>query len=202
LILKKLVVSIFQINCYILGCEQTHEGLVIDPGDNVEKIIKILKNYLVSFVYIVNTHAHIDHTKGNGKLKELTDAQILIHRADLNLLKNTPAYAYTFGISLHSSPEPDSLLSNGSRITLGEEISFQVIHTPSYSPGGVSFFMDTVVFVGNTFFDHSIGRTDLWEGSDKVLLHSITSRLFPLGDVGEGISCTRSRNNYGKREEI
>lgn len=182
MIFIRLVVSIFQTNCYILGCENTHEALVIDPGDNIEGIVETLKRSHLSLVYILNTHGHIDHTGGNGKLKELTHAQILIHPADVDLLKNAPAYAHTFGVNVHSSPDPDGLLSEGSIITVGEEIRLQVIHTPGHSPGSVSFFMDTMVFVGDTLFADSIGRTDLWGGSYELLISSITSKLVPLGD--------------------
>lgn len=182
MILRRLIVSVFQTNCYILGCSITQKAVVIDPGDDVEKIIEELKKDRLSLEYILNTHGHIDHAGGNGKLKELTHAKIMIHPADLDLLKNAPVYTQIFGVKTHTSPCPDGFLKEGATIKAGEEISLKVIHTPGHSPGSVSFLGNTIVFVGDTLFADSIGRTDLRGGSYVSLIDSVKSKLIPLGD--------------------
>ncbi len=182
MILRVLAVSVFQSNCFILGCQKTKEGVVIDPGGGVNSILKVLKREGLKLRYIINTHAHIDHVAGNWELKEATKSQILIHSADAPLLSRIHLQGGFFGLKANPSPEPDKLLKEGDLINIGEEITLRVLHTPGHTPGGISLLLDNMVFAGDTLFLGSIGRTDLSGGSYESLIESVTKKIFPLGD--------------------
>ncbi len=154
---------------------------MIDPGDEVDRILIKLGESNLNVKYILNTHGHFDHVGGNKRLKEVTGADLMIHRDDVHMLEQLMATASSFGLSAENSPGPDQFLEDGQTITLGD-ITLKVIHTPGHSPGGVSFHTDKALFVGDTLFAGSIGRTDLPGGDYGVLIASIQQKLFPLGD--------------------
>jgi len=181
LIIKQLSVGPIQANCFILGCEKTKEAAVIDPGDEADRILLTLAESKLSVKYIINTHGHFDHVGANKRLKEVTGADLMIHKEDVPMLEQLTATAGSFGLSAENSPGPDKLLEDGETITFGE-ITLQVIHTPGHSRGGVSLYTDGALFVGDTLFAGSIGRTDLPGGDYSVLIASIQNKLFPLGD--------------------
>ena len=181
LIIKGLAVGPIMANCYIVGCENTREAVVIDPGEDVDRILATLEQEDLSIKCILNTHGHFDHVGGNRQLKAATGAQLLIHQSDASMLGMISATASSFRMALEDSPPPDAYLEDGMAIAFGT-ISLQVISTPGHSPGGVSFYSDGVVFVGDTLFAGSIGRTDFPGGSFETLRQSIQERLFPLGD--------------------
>lgn len=185
MILKRLVVSDFQSNCFILGCEKTKEALVIDAGGDISSILDALKRDKLHLKYIVNTHGHVDHVDGNYELKEKTGAKLIMHPLDIELLKNAPTQAALFGMTINPSVLPDILIKEGDTIDVGEEIHLKVLHTPGHSPGGISLLLDGKVFVGDTLFAGSIGRTDLFGGSYETLIDSVVSKIFPLGDDTE-----------------
>ncbi|MFH1438456.1 MAG: MBL fold metallo-hydrolase [Pseudomonadota bacterium] len=163
--LRKLVVGFIQANCYVLACDETREGLVIDPGDEVSRIMKQIEKDGLKIRTILITHGHVDHIGGAQGLKEKTGAPVWIHELD--------AKALPF--------EPDGLLEDGQELAIGK-VKVSVIHTPGHSPGGVSFHAPGAVFTGDTLFEGSIGRTDLRGGSHKTLIQSVVKRIFPLGD--------------------
>ena len=181
MIIKQLSVGPIQANCFILGCEKTKEAAVIDPGDEADRILLTLAESKLSVKYIINTHGHFDHVGANKRLKEVTGADLMIHKEDVPMLEQLTATAGSFGLSAENSPGPDKLLEDGETITFGE-ITLQVIHTPGHSRGGVSLYTDGALFVGDTLFAGSIGRTDLPGGDYSVLIASIQNKLFPLGD--------------------
>jgi len=181
LIIKKLTVGPIQANCFILGCEKTKEAAVIDPGDEADRILLALAESKLNVKYIINTHGHFDHVGANKRLKEVTGADLMIHQDDVHMLEQLTATAGSFGLSAENSPGPDKLLEEGGTITFGE-ITLQVIHTPGHSLGGVSLHADNALFVGDTLFAGSIGRTDLPGGDYGVLIASIQNKLFTLGD--------------------
>jgi len=181
LILRLLVVGPIQANCYILGCERTKLSAVIDPGDEVDRILTSLARDELRLLYIINTHGHFDHTGGNKALKEATRAELLIHPADAARILNQAASAASWGLRVENSPPPDRYIEEGDIITFGD-ISLKVLHTPGHSPGGISLVTDKVVFVGDTLFAGSIGRTDFPGGDYETLIRSVRTKIFPLGD--------------------
>jgi len=181
MILKTLVVGPFAVNCYILACQKTREGVVIDPGDEAERIIEVIEAENLSLKYLLLTHAHVDHVLGIPDLQERLDVQTLMHREDSFLIKNLLAQAVSFGLSIRGTPRIDGYVKEGDVIAFGTR-SLQVIHTPGHTPGGICLLGKGEVFVGDTLFAGSIGRTDLPGGSYQTLIQSIKSKLFSLDD--------------------
>jgi glyoxylase-like metal-dependent hydrolase (beta-lactamase superfamily II) len=168
-------------NCFILGCEETKEAVVIDPGDEAERILSVVSESDLGVRYILNTHGHFDHVAANKKLKAATQADLMIHTLDAPMLDQLSASAAAWGLSAENSPAPDRLLEDGDTMSFGN-IVLKVIHTPGHTPGGISFSTDGYVFVGDTLFAGSIGRTDFTGGDYETLISSIKNKLFPLGD--------------------
>jgi glyoxylase-like metal-dependent hydrolase (beta-lactamase superfamily II) len=200
LIIKELAVGMLMANCIILGCEKTREAAVIDPGDETERILLSLADSKLKLKYIINTHGHFDHVGGNKEMKEATDADILIHFLDAPMLSQLSSDATLFGFSAENSPPPDRTLEDNDTISFGE-IRLKVIHTPGHSPGGISLYIDNKVFVGDTLFSGSIGRSDLPGGDFNTLISSIKNRLFDLGDdvkvfPGHGPNTTIGREKH------
>ena len=154
------------VNCFILGDESSGQGVVIDPGGNVDQIADILEGHKLGLESIINTHGHWDHTGGNADLKRTCGGRILIHAAE-------ERRGFT----------PDGYLEEGDTISFGPEV-LRVLETPGHSPGGISLYLaeEQVVFVGDLLFAGSIGRTDLTGGSFEVLIRSVKEKIFPLGD--------------------
>jgi glyoxylase-like metal-dependent hydrolase (beta-lactamase superfamily II) len=181
MILRTIVVGPIQANCYILGCERTREAAVIDPGGDSDKILITLAKDKLRCVYIINTHGHFDHSAENRRLKEVTGAQLLIHRADAPMILHQGGSGGPWGMDVDNSPPPDRYLKEGDIITFGD-ISFKVLHTPGHSSGGISLFTDKMVFVGDTLFAGSIGRTDFPGGDYEGLIRNVREKIFSLGD--------------------
>ena len=176
MIIKSLPVGPLYTNCFIIGCEDTKEAAVVDPGGDSDKILMSLADDKLTLKYIINTHGHFDHVAGNKKLKETTGAKILIHEEDATLL-TTPS----MGLSADNLQAADEFMKDGDKITFGN-ITLEVLHTPGHTLGGVSLYTDGHVFVGDTLFAGSIGRTDFPGGNYDTLINSVKDRLFPLGD--------------------
>lgn len=181
MILSAMALGPIQANCYILGCEQKREAVVIDPGGEAERILMELAKHELTLRHIINTHGHFDHVGANGRLKKATDAPILIHAQDAPMLTQLSQAAASWGLTAEDSPPADRRLEDGDTVVFGT-INLKVIHTPGHSPGGISLFTDGSVFVGDTLFAGSVGRTDLPGGNPEVLKNSIRQKLFPLGD--------------------
>lgn len=163
--LRKVVVGHYQANCYILGFKGTNDAMVIDPGDDVFRIVREISANRLTVRFIVITHGHFDHTGGAAELKKITSAPVLIHALDASGL----------GFA------PDGHLAEGMQITLGD-YTISVIHTPGHSPGGVCLHAPGAVFTGDTLFAGSIGRTDFPGGDHRLLLEGVRKKIFPLGD--------------------
>jgi glyoxylase-like metal-dependent hydrolase (beta-lactamase superfamily II) len=168
-------------NCFIVGCEKTKSAVVIDPGDEVNKILLALADAKLTVKYIINTHGHFDHVGANKRLKDATNAPILIHKADADMLAQVSMSAMAFGMSGENSPPADQTIDEGDKITFGD-ITLTVLHTPGHSLGGISLYGNGVVFVGDSLFAGSIGRTDFPGGDYDTLIRSIKTKLIPLGD--------------------
>ena len=181
MIIKDLVVGPLMANCFIFGCNKTKEAVVIDPGGDADKILLSLADSELKVKYIINTHGHFDHVCGNGKMKDATGADILIHPLDAAMLGMLSSNAAVFGISVENSPPCDQTIEEGETISFGN-ISLKVIHTPGHTPGGISLYTDGIVFVGDTLFAGSIGRTDFPGGDFDTLISSIKTKLFDMED--------------------
>ena len=130
---------------------------------------------------IINTHGHFDHVSGNKALKKATGADLMIHPEDAPMLAQLSSGAAMWGMQSEDSPEPDKLLNDGDTVTVGS-ITFRVLYTPGHTPGGISLHADKSVFVGDTLFAGSIGRTDFPGGDFNTLINSIHTKLFTLPD--------------------
>lgn len=181
MILTGLSVSAVETNCYIIGCERTKIGAIIDPGDEADRIMaRVIESGIIP-KYIINTHGHIDHVGANREVKERTGAQILIHPEDADrLVRPQIQFPFLFG-HLSSSPPADGFLEEGDIVELGE-IKLRVLHTPGHSPGSISLVTDKIVFTGDALFAGSIGRTDFPGGSYDTLINSIKTKLLTLDD--------------------
>jgi len=181
-ILHGMVVGSLAVNCYIIGCEETREVAVIDPGGNPDEIVDFLKKENLKATHIINTHGHIDHIGGNKGVKDATGAKLLIHENDAAMLEN-PRSSFSFLIGNQmAGTTADQLLKDGDIIQIGNEVKLEVIHTPGHTTGGICLKTGDIIFVGDTLFQGSIGRTDLPGGSYSQLISSIKDRLMCFED--------------------
>jgi hydroxyacylglutathione hydrolase len=180
---KILPVGVLQCNCSIVGDEQMHEAMVIDPGDQVQEILTVLQQANLNLKYIVITHAHIDHIGGAMKLKAATGAPILLNQNDQALLKMLDMQAAWVGMGSPGVVQVDESLKDGQRLQIGD-ISSQVIETPGHTEGSICllFSAEKKLVAGDTLFAGSIGRTDLPGGSFDKIMRSIHTRLMALPD--------------------
>lgn len=188
MIIKQLPVGPIQANCYIVGCEETKEGVIIDPGDEADRILAEVESEELVIKYILNTHAHFDHIMANGEVVEATGAPLALHPLDLPLLRESGGAVF-FGLDLPPGPDPDMELAEGDVITFGQH-TLAVLFTPGHSLGHVSFYeaKEGVVFDGDVLFAGGIGRTDLPGGSYETLMSSINEKLMILPD--ETVVCS------------
>lgn len=179
---RHMVVGPIQTNCYIIADAHTKNAIVIDPGSEAQRILSEIRNNDLDLVYIINTHAHIDHTSANKNIKQSTGADILIGEDEAPFLidKEKNFAASTLQID-DISPPADRLLYDNESITIGS-LNLKVINTPGHTPGGICLLSEGFVFTGDTLFCQGVGRTDLPGGSQKDLFNSIKMRLFSLDD--------------------
>jgi hydroxyacylglutathione hydrolase len=176
MILKILEVSMFGTNCYLVGCPETKEAVVIDPGAEGKRVLNEIQGLGLSIKYIINTHGHVDHIGANSRLKEALGAPILLHREDLSLYQNP---GFGLGLVIGKQPQPDRFIQEGDRISFGR-LEFEVLETPGHTKGGISLHLPGAVFTGDTLFAGSIGRTDLAGGSFTEIMRSINERFMTL----------------------
>lgn len=176
-----VVVGPLGVNCFVLGCGATGQGVVVDPGGDVERIMTVVQQRGLTIVSIVNTHGHFDHVGGNRQLKEVTGAELLIHPADEPMLAKVASVAGMYGLQAENSPAPDRLLEDGMLLSFGKQ-QLRVIHTPGHTPGGCCLYLELEqkLISGDTLFADGVGRTDLPGGSHVQLVDSIRTRLFTL----------------------
>lgn len=178
-----LPVGPLQCNCSIFGDEDSREAIVIDPGDEIEKIQEILARHELRVTAIVVTHAHIDHIGGAAKLKKRTGAPVYMNENDLELHDQLDMQAGWLNIAPPEKPGIDVPLRDGDNLKLaGAE--FLVLHTPGHTQGSISLRLDaeSKLIAGDTLFRDSIGRTDLPGGDPRQILVSIKEKLLPLND--------------------
>lgn len=182
LIIRKLEVGPIMANCYILGCGTTKEAVVIDPGDEADRILMTLSKLNLTVKGIINTHGHFDHVGANRRMKTATSAPLMIHADDEPMLGDLSRAASSFGMSAENSPAADRVLAQGDTVHFGE-ITLEVIHTPGHSRGGICLYTDGHLFVGDTLFAGSIGRTDFPGGDYNTLISSIKTKLLCYEDA-------------------
>jgi len=192
MIIKQYEVGNFAVFCYLIGDEETQEGLFIDPADDARRLLAEAKSHgLNKIKYIVNTHSHVDHIMGNAEMVKKTGAKIIIHEEDALALGQThSSLLEMFGAT--ASPPADVLVKEGDAIQAGN-VKLKVIHTPGHSPGGMSLYVDGMVFTGDTLFVGSVGRTDFPGSSWDVLEASIRKKLYVL----PGETVVFPGHNYG-----
>ncbi len=184
-------VGMLHCNCSIIGDPVTREALVVDPGDEVSRILELLGRHKLTVKAIVSTHAHIDHVGGLSKLHKYTGAPVMMHREDLPLYQAMEVQAVFLGVVPPEVGEVHQMLADGDALQWGA-LEAQVIHTPGHTPGSVSLYMPSEagkvtlaapqLFAGDTLFAGSIGRTDLWGGSMEDILRSLKGKLMELPD--------------------
>jgi glyoxylase-like metal-dependent hydrolase (beta-lactamase superfamily II) len=167
-------------NCYIVGSEATREGMIIDPADEAENILKSVKELGLEIKLIILTHGHPDHVGALNEVKEATGAGVAIHTDDAEILKQH-SLGFLFGLVYPAPPPPDRLLNDGDSIDIGD-LHFTVLHTPGHTPGGICLLGHGVLFSGDTLFNYGIGRYDLPGGDYRQLMDSLHTRLMVLPD--------------------
>ena len=186
MILEIREVPPFHKNGFVVGCERTRKAIVIDPGDEVDQLLTAVQTHHLEVAHILLTHAHIDHITGVARATEALAAPVCLHRDDLPLYDHAVEQGRMFGFNVEQPPPVDRFYGQEA-IHFGD-YEVRVHHTPGHCPGGVCLQIGKTgedgrhLFVGDTLFAGSIGRTDLPGGNYGVLMRSITGVLFPLGD--------------------
>lgn len=198
-LIETFPVGPLQCNCTILADPTSREAVVIDPGDEPDRILRELESMKLKPVALLHTHAHLDHITGSRAVREATGAPIRLHPDDRALYDALPEQAAFFGFKAQTPLPPDAPLSDGEIVRFGA-FALRAIHTPGHTPGSTCFELageKPLLFSGDTLFRRSIGRTDLWGGDTEAILDSIRKKLFALpGDTtvvcGHGADTTIS----------
>jgi glyoxylase-like metal-dependent hydrolase (beta-lactamase superfamily II) len=187
MIIESRAVGPFMKNGFVVGCEETREAVIIDPGDEVQSLLSFVQQNRLTVRHILLTHAHVDHITGVGSAKRALGAPVYLHRADLFLYDLAVESGAMFGLHVERQPPIDEFYERGQVISFGT-YEARPHHTPGHCPGGVCLQIGRTgeagrdLFVGDTLFAGSIGRTDLPGGDYATLIESIRSVLFAFGD--------------------
>jgi hydroxyacylglutathione hydrolase len=171
-------------NCSIVACTDTKEAAVVDPGGDVDKIIERLKAHGLTVKYLLHTHAHFDHIMGSRGMREKTGALICLNKEDQFLYDKLLMQAEMFGFPADEPLPVDHFIEDEEKFAIGS-LTASALHTPGHTPGSCCFNVtddESVLFSGDTLFQRSIGRTDLWGGSFEQIIDSIAKRLFTLDE--------------------
>jgi len=183
LVVRRAVVGPFAMNAWLAGCDRTGDAILVDPGDEVTRVLALAEPGGFQVKRIVLTHGHIDHVSGAAEAREGTGAPLQLHPDDRAWLDALPRQAEMFGLEVPPVPAVDHLQADGETFRVGEHEA-RVLHTPGHSRGSCSIFFPASrdLFVGDTLFVGAVGRTDLPGGDPAALARSIREVLFPLGD--------------------
>ena len=188
MILESAAVGPFFKNGYVVGCENTRKAVFIDPGDEVEQLLAFIAAERLDVTHILLTHAHVDHVSGVAEAKRALGVRVHLHKDDLFLYQNAVRTGMMFGLTVEEPPPVDVFYEGEAPIVFGD-YQVRVKHTPGHSPGGVCLAVSKTgdpspphLFVGDTLFAGSIGRTDLPGGDYATLLKAITEVLFAFPD--------------------
>lgn len=195
MLIERRAAEPFYKNGFVLGCEETREGVIIDPGDEVDALIAAAGEHQLSIVNILLTHAHLDHVTGVAAAKRAFDVPVWLHRDDTFLYERVVEQGLMFGLRVEKQPPVDRFYDASTDLEAGGDAalrfgrySVRVLHTPGHCPGGVCLAVSrdgestATLFVGDTLFAGSIGRTDLPGGDMATLLRSIREVLFQFPD--------------------
>jgi glyoxylase-like metal-dependent hydrolase (beta-lactamase superfamily II) len=190
----RIVVGQLEVNCFVVSDEATSKALIIDPGDEVERISEAIDSGRLKPEFILCTHAHYDHVCAAGDLKKAYGAPLVMHEGEADTYASTRRLCVSWGYEPEDFPPPDRTVTDGETVTLGS-LTFRVIHTPGHTPGGICLFGEDVLFTGDTLFRGSVGRTDLAGGDMQALLSSLEKLLrLPAG--------TRVLSGHGEETTI
>ena len=206
MIVNKITVGPLEENCFLISDKETKDAIIIDPGDEPDRIFDLIKKHGFKINVIVCTHAHFDHVSAIGDIKKETDAKVLIHQEDAELYEKVKDQAAFWGYDVNDMPKPDAFLNEGDEVRVGN-LKFKVMHTPGHSPGGICLYGEGTIFTGDTLFHGSVGRTDL-HGSDILKLKKSFNRLIDLPEdtkvfSGHGAETTigqEKRDNFFNKE--
>jgi len=177
----RMPAGIYAANCYIVYDENAKEGIVVDPGGDVDDIINRIEKLGLTIKYIVLTHGHGDHIAGVKGLKNHTGAKVAIHKDDAYMVRDGRKNLSSMMAMGSVEFEPDILLDENDVIEFGN-IKCEVIHTPGHTPGGITLRIGDSLFTGDTLFAGSIGRTDFEGGSFDTIINSIKTKLMVFPD--------------------
>ena len=199
---KILPVGPLQCNCSVIGDETTHEAMVIDPGDDIEDVLAIVRQYKLDVKQIVITHAHIDHVGGAMKLRAQTGAPILLNQNDYALLKMLDVQASWLGMAAPGKVAIEASIGDGEALQTGN-LKANVLHTPGHTEGSVCLYFpaEKLLIAGDTLFARSIGRTDLPGGSFEKIMRSLHDRVLTLPDETVVIPGHGPRTTIGEERE-
>jgi len=197
-----LPVGMLQCNCSIFGDEHTREAIVIDPGDNIDQIERILAKHALKVKAIVITHAHIDHIGGAAKLKKATGAPVYMNHKDQELYDGLDIQAGWLNMRTPERTEIDANAAEGDALTLGPA-EFQILETPGHTQGSISIWIpaENKLIAGDTLFRDSIGRTDLPGGDGRQILRSIHTKLMPLAEDAVVVPGHGPNTTIGREKE-
>ncbi|HHN73430.1 MAG TPA: MBL fold metallo-hydrolase [Thermopetrobacter sp.] len=198
-----LPVGMLACNCSIYGDEQTREAIVVDPGDNVDTILAVLKRHGLKVTAIVVTHGHIDHVAGAQALRRATGAPVYMNAADQEQLDQLDWQASWLGMPPPERVEVDSELKDGDRLTVGP-VELTVLHTPGHTRGSCCLWIpaEQKLIAGDTLFRDSIGRTDLPGGDSRRILASIKEKLLGLPDETRVFPGHGEETTIGREKEL
>lgn len=176
--IKRIIVGPLQVNCFIIADEYSKKAMVVDPGDEPDRIIDIINKDKLIVEYIVCTHGHFDHVGAVSDLKNITSASVLLHKNELEIYRAALDMAAFWGYELDPLPDPDVFIKEGDVIEFGN-LKFNVLHTPGHSPGGICIYGEGIVITGDVIFAGSVGRTDFY-GGDMNRLKDSFRRIMSL----------------------
>jgi glyoxylase-like metal-dependent hydrolase (beta-lactamase superfamily II) len=190
MIIESRAVGPFFKNGFVVGCEETKEAVLIDPGDEAPDLLDVARRNRLDIRHILLTHAHVDHVTGVPAAKQALGVPVYLHRDDLFLYERAAVQGLAFGVHVDALPPIDEFYQTGAVIAFGH-YDVRALHTPGHCPGGVCLQInrrgktsppEIELFVGDTLFAGSIGRTDLPGGDHATLLRSIRQVLFAFDD--------------------